>query len=194
MIGKGNFKAEAFHSFSKSEQEKLLRAINSEIGGANYQDRSEEYKKEIKDIKRHAEYHFSGNSTYIVSKKHIDILCEIIEEKKLESDIDAEGKTMPLINKVVGRSDPIGIVMSAPKGGSGKTTLCTSLAYSFALQGLRVGVYDTDHQCNTTAASNERKLFLASPASAFELLLKVLADFPTDKEFFNPPEASQTVK
>src|SRR3989440_1536546 len=53
---------------------------------------------------------------------------------------------------------PLVVAVANEKGGAGKTSTCVNLAYALAQRGLRVGLVDTDVQCNLTTALGDHLL------------------------------------
>ena len=84
-------------------------------------------------------------------KKHyfaveeIRCLAEISDSKGLVQN------SQPLSHCIKGQTIPIMLPVVAPKGGAGKTTILTNVAYILAKDGYKVLVVDADHQCNATA-------------------------------------------
>jgi chromosome partitioning protein len=53
---------------------------------------------------------------------------------------------------------PLVVAVANEKGGAGKTSTCINLGYALAERGLRVGLVDTDVQCNLTTALGDHLL------------------------------------
>jgi chromosome partitioning protein len=53
---------------------------------------------------------------------------------------------------------PLVVAVANEKGGAGKTSTCINLGYALAQRGLRVGLVDTDVQCNLTTAQGDHLL------------------------------------
>jgi chromosome partitioning protein len=53
---------------------------------------------------------------------------------------------------------PLVIAVANEKGGAGKTSTCINLGFALAEQGLRIGLVDTDVQCNLTTALGDHLL------------------------------------
>ena len=53
---------------------------------------------------------------------------------------------------------PVVIAVANEKGGAGKTSTCINLGFALAERGLRIGLVDTDVQCNLTTALGDHLL------------------------------------
>lgn len=53
---------------------------------------------------------------------------------------------------------PLVVAVANEKGGAGKTSTCVNLAFALSERGLRVGLVDTDQQCNLTTALGDHLL------------------------------------